>query len=215
MEHPLAPRRLTEIACAAALVLAGLASLVPELRAATSNLPPDPGLAATDLAPGLSLASRQNALFRCDRAMAEPGFALLGDLTRQATARACADLAVRVLRDAPSHGFAHFIASTAARAQHDTALVAAHLAASQRLAPFEGWLAERRFLMTLQTGPDAQRDLLPADVAALMTTQAGAEMLAAALSSPQRDIILMTAERSSPADRQRLLNILRRQAGGT
>ena len=90
-----------------------------------------------------------------------------------------------------------------------------HLAASQAFAPYEGWLAERRFILIGQADPNVQARLLPAEVAALMTSQAGAERLVGALASAQRDMILRQAERASPANRHRFVNIARRQAGRT
>ena len=139
----------------------------------------------------------------------------MGDLSRQAITRACLDLARRVLRDAPSHGFAHFIAASAASARGAAAQMTDHLAASQAFAPYEGWLAERRFILIGQADPNVQARLLPAEVAALMTSQAGAERLVGALASAQRDMILRQAERASPANRHRFVNIARRQAGRT
>ena len=84
-------------------------------------------------------------------------------------------------------------------------------------------MAERRFLLIGRAGPAVQARLLPSEVAVLLTTQPGAEMLAASLAgslagsrvaTPMRAIVLAGADRASAADRQRLLNLLKRRAGG-
>ncbi|MGB5558219.1 MAG: hypothetical protein WBN04_09435 [Paracoccaceae bacterium] len=209
--------RLPEIAFAAALCVAGVAGLLADTRALAAI----PGMALADAprSAGLALTSREGALFRCDAAMTDPGFSLQAELPRNAVARACADLAALVLRDAPSHGFAHFIAAVAAQARGTAGRVALHLTASQHFAPHEGWLAERRFLLIGQAEPALRARLLPKEVAVLLTTQPGAEMLAGSLvgplaAAPIRVIVLAEADKASAADRQRLLNILKRQAGG-
>lgn len=212
---PVALRKLTEVACAAALLVAALACLLPEMRAAMTNNAPGLGFAAAQLSPGITLTSRQNALFQCDRAMTQPGFDLLGDLSRQAIAGACQDLSRRVLRDAPSHGFAHLIAASAASASGASLQMTDHLAASQSFAPYEGWLAERRFMLIGQADPDVQALLLPTEVSVLMTSQAGAERLVGALASAQRDMILSQAQRATPVNRQRFVNIARRRVGSS
>lgn len=94
--------------------------------------------------------------------------------------------------------------------------MADHLAASQSYAAHEGWLAERRFLLLRAADPVLRDRLLPADIAVLLTTKSGARLLAGTLATPSRlrDLVLAQADNASPADRRRLLNLVRQGPGG-
>ena len=206
---------LPQIIFASSLLVAGFGCLVIEARALIAGSLPGTDVAAT--APlGLALTTRHEALFRCDEAMAEPLFSMQGTIPRETTASYCWVLAQRVLRDAPSDGFAHFIAAASADVTGDADRMTYHLTAAQSYAPYEGWLAERRVLLVARSDPARWDSFLPADIAVLMTTQTGAELLADLLTAdlPLRDAILAEAEQASTLDRQRLSHILTRKIGG-
>ncbi len=204
-------RRLIEIALSSIVAATGLFYVVAEGRAIVQTGAPFASGPALGLAPETRLA----ALHRCDTAMSGPGFGMQAELPRRAIAGACSDLAAGILDDAPSHGFAHLIAATAAATAGDTVSAARHLTASQDFAPFEGWLAERRLLLLAPRIADADTaGLVARDATALLHTETGAALLIglARTSVPLRDILLDKAERLDPAERRRMFRLAHQSA---
>ena len=197
MESPLPARRLTELALSALLCLAA------------------GGLLLAGSSPA-GVQMREDRLRACDAAMTGARFAVQSAPVRARTAAECGDLAAAVLQDAPSHGLAHLVGAMAALAADDRLEAVEHLTSSRRFAPWEGWLAERRFLLIQGFGPAAQERLLPAEVAVLLTTDSGVALLAGSLAEPGvlQQVALTAAERASPADRRRFLNVLRKRGAG-
>jgi len=171
----------------------------------------------TRLAPAWSLNAIQNTLLACDHAMSSPysDFQIASDL--RATASACAGFARRVISWAPTHGFALFVAAQAANIDGAPEIQASYLGKSQKFAPFEGWLAERRFALRSKQifDPDVAPDLLlDAEMSTLLTTQSGAELLATFyLHRPElRTTLARIAGRSTAQNQTRFLNQLQQQA---
>lgn len=209
-------RRLPQITVAAILFVLGASVAVTEARAVVSGRTAGVVPGESIPLPGMSADAKFKALMHCDRAMAEPRFSLQSDPSRRHVGDLCAGLSGLVLDDAPSHGFAHFIAAASAVALGLPERAADHLAASQSYARREGWLAERRFLLLRTIEPAVRNRLLANEIGVMLTTQNGAFILAEALAGPSvmGSAILAEADEASPADRQRLLNLVRRKADG-
>lgn len=163
----------------------------------------------------MSLPAFHDALMSCDRAMSVPLAALQPEIARTATADACAKLSRRALALMPTYGFAHFVAAQAAFHRNEQQAAQSHLEKSVKFARFEGWLAERRLaLVVYQIPGDAllASATVKSDIATLLTTQSGAELLARYfLRRPaSRTVISEVATTANESDQTRLLNILRK-----
>ena len=215
MEHRLLVTRLPRILLCVALIAVGTLVAGTEMRALSFDENADAAL-PDRLLPGRAPDTKMTALMWCDHAMAEPAFGMMGAMTRKRTAAICADLSTAVRVDAPSHGFAHFIAAKAASAVDRPDRMANHLIASQTFARHEGWLAERRFLLLNQAGPELKQRLLPAEIATMLASESGARMLAGALDDPSlRDVVLDVATTAPVHLQQRLLTLVQRKAERT
>ncbi|MFV2003428.1 MAG: hypothetical protein ACC619_10665 [Paracoccaceae bacterium] len=163
----------------------------------------------------LSLSGYQDALLGCDAAMSGPVAVLQTRTTRQNTARTCAALADRALRQMPTHGTASLVAARAALQRGERGAAATYLARSAQYAGFEGWLAERRFAIVMNQPPGddfAVSATLQSDIATLLTTQSGAGLVALYFvrRPAGRATITAVASRANIADQTRLTNILSR-----
>ncbi len=156
-----------------------------------------------------SLRAYHAVLMRCDRAMAVPLSRLQPENRQLTTARACGGFAEAAIAAVPTHGFAHLIAARAAGVANDGAAQSKHLARSIEFAPFEGWLAERRFVLAANTAGFGQQVLTP-DAAVLLTTQSGAEMLSRYFFRRPglRELITSALSQATQSDQQRFLNLL-------
>ncbi|MGR3343181.1 MAG: hypothetical protein ACU0DI_08165 [Paracoccaceae bacterium] len=163
----------------------------------------------------LSLPAFHDALMSCDRAMSVPLAALQPEIARAATADACSELSRRAIALMPTYGFAHFVAAQAAFHRNEQRAAQFHLEKSVEFARFEGWLVERRLaLVVFQMPGDAllASPTVKSDIATLLTTQSGAELLARYfLRRPvSRTIISEVAATADENDQTRLLNILKK-----
>ena len=159
--------------------------------------------------PPFSLRAHHAVLMRCDRAMAVPVSRLQPEIRQLTTAQACGRFADATLAAMPTHGFAHLIAARVTGVEGDVAAQSTHLARSVEFAPFEGWLTERRFVLVANTAGFGPQDL-PPNVAALLTTQSGAEMLSRYFYRRPglRGLITLAVGAATQADQQRFLNLL-------
>ncbi len=178
-----------------------------------------PGMAANGIQiRPMSLQAFHDALMRCDRAMSTPVAALQPKTALAKTANNCSGLSRRAIALMPTHGFAHFVAAQAAFHRDDQLAAQSHLEKSAEFARFEGWLAERRLALVVHQTPG---DALPAsttiksDVATLLTTQSGAELLASYFirRPATRTLISNVAATADTNDQTRLVNILRKLQG--
>jgi len=147
--------------------------------------------------------------------MSVPLAALQPEIAHTATADACSDLSRRAIALMPTYGFAHFVAALAAFHRNEQRGAQSHLEKSAEFARFEGWLAERRLALVVYQMPgDAllASTTVKSDIATLLTTQSGAELLARYfLRRPaSRTIISEVATGADEKDQTRLLNILRK-----
>jgi len=130
---------------------------------------------------GFSLKSVSDGLMACSDAMFGPVARLQSKQSRTQISMQCETLAHKALANSPTNGFAYFVAAQAAQISGRNALRDEYLAESVKFAPAEGWLAERRFVLSLSfTGPDKMliNNALSSDISTMLTYQAGAEMLA-------------------------------------
>lgn len=180
-----------------------------------SSAAPDRALAVGEpWARALSSKAIQQTLLACDRSMSSPlsNFQTAADL--QGTAATCADFASRVTGWQPTHGFAYLVAAQAAhirgaRAQRDELLEK-----SRGFAPFEGWLVQRRVSLIINQRSADKSALdyqLDADLSTLLTTQSGAELLAAYyLHRPDiRQLLASVTETATLRHQVRFMNQLR------
>lgn len=128
---------------------------------------------------------------------------------RQETALICGNLAGQVLDRMPSHGTAFLVAAQSAGRPENRAYF---LEQSQRFAPSEGWLAERRIVLALQEDALDSR-YAQKDLQLVLTTQGGAEFLAKLyLAQPETRDGLTAAVLSTPEPiRRRFVNQLSKQ----
>jgi hypothetical protein len=168
----------------------------------------------------LSLPAFNYALIGCDRAISAPIAALQPKIARISIAAACADLARRTIARMPTHGLAHFVAAQAAYHRADPRAAQSHLEKSVAFAGFEGWLAERRLALVVYRMPGDSLQAsttIKSDIATLLTTQSGAELLARYFvrRPASRALIADVAATASARRQTRLTNILRAlQAAG-
>ena len=163
----------------------------------------------------LSLSALQADLMRCDNALSYPRSAMMPGAVRSQAAGACLGLARQTIAQVPGHGLAHYIAALAL-AGADPQGAARHLAQSARAAPRQGWLAQRRFALARTLPEEARRSargLLPSDIPVLLSTEAGARLVAQTyLRRPAlRPGIARAAKRAEPDLQARLAYQLRRQ----
>ena len=163
----------------------------------------------------MSLPVLHDALISCDRAMSAPLAALQPKIAQAETADACSRLSRRAIALMPTYGFAHFVAAQAAFHRDDQRAARSHLEMSVEFTRFEGWLAERRLaLVVYQMSGDAllASTTVKSDIATLLTTQSGAELLARYfLRRPaSRTVISVVATTANENDQTRLVNILRK-----
>ena len=163
----------------------------------------------------LSLPAFHDALTSCDRAMSLPLAALQPKIAQTKTADACSKLSRRAIALMPTHGFAHFVAAQAAFYRDDRRAAQSHLEKSVEFARFEGWLAERRLALVVYQMPGdalSASATIKSDIATLLTTQSGAELLARYfLRRPaSKTIISKVATTADASDQTRLVNILRK-----
>lgn len=156
-----------------------------------------------------SLKAFHAGLMRCDRAMALPLARLQPYHKQLITAEQCALLAEDAIAVMPTHGFAHLIAARASGVIDDGVTRRAHLAQAAAHAPFEGWQAERRFVLAANSTGFGEATL-QSDAATLLTTQSGAELLSRYFYRRPglRELITSAVEQADRTEQQRFLNLL-------
>jgi hypothetical protein len=181
---------------------------------------------ATDLTPGagangaFSLASTQDSLRFCAKALAPPLVELRPRERVRAFAETCARLARATVAAMPTHGLAYYLQALLENLDGTPSARDRLLAQSARFAPAEGWLAERRFSLAIgRQLPDNayENSQLAADTAILLTTQSGAELVAEYyFQRPgSRAYIARIADRAARRDQTRLLNLLTKKRAGS
>ncbi len=174
---------------------------------------------------GLALATVERQLLACITALTPPVSRLRTGAELRTTSASCGDLAGRILATMPTHPSAYLVQALVSAQARDLAGRDRALTQSAAFSPFEGWLAQRRFALAVAApAPDAQdsaptapaaNPALGRDIATLLTTQSGAELLARyyVLRPGVRDVIAAQAKLASPHDQTRFLNQLRRRGG--
>jgi len=160
----------------------------------------------------VSLRSKTAALLACDHDLAGPAVAFKTTETLRATANRCADLAETAQATAPTFALSHLVAAQSAMTLGQLDLGRTHLERSRTYARFEGWLAQKRFVLSLRNNlPTAT-----SDVQTLLSTQFGTEFLARHyLANPAlRDTIGTAALDMNGHIQQRLLNLLTKYRAG-
>lgn len=125
-----------------------------------------------------SIRTGRAILLECERA-------LLGDVgsfqpiaNRTAIAANCDAVADTALKQNAAWSVANYIKALAGEHLQRPDISEAYLRISQESAPFEGWLAERRFLMIVRLGlPDNLGAVLDADISTMLDSASGRERL--------------------------------------
>jgi hypothetical protein len=200
------------------LALSGLSTWLLAIEIAPHGLGPLAQKAASKtsekaLMP-LSLSAFQFSLNACDRELARQSAAFKTAKTLLDDAAHCSRLANHAIALMPTYGLAYLVAARAAHVFGDDTAATGYLSASQEFAPFEGWIAKRRFIFAAnQLG--AETVSLSRDLANLLTIQSGAELVAGYfVHRPELQMTIATvAQNSLSPDFQRFLNVVRaRQA---
>lgn len=195
--------------CAGTLGRAELAG-VQVVQAALAN----PNRLGHDgLKAGMSLRTMDRAVLACVHHFDDKNFLFMTGDSRKALMRSCSAVAKNVLASAPSHGAAHLLNAQIAEAGNDKASQMRDIEISQMFSPAEGWLAERRLTMALRAGA-LDAGATRADMAVLLTSQSGAELLAqhyARNTATQAAITAALADATNE-DRQRFVNLVKQRA---
>lgn len=163
-------------------------------------------------------ASRAGAVLltrACIAALMPQGWELHTSRARDGTLAHCREYAAR----ATAGGDVALLQALVAFRRGEDAAILAGLAAAQAAAPYQGWQAERRLVLLTATraegldGPDWQA-LAATDIAALLHSQSGAELVARHYRQKpdMRALIAAALNRAEPANQRRLLNLLIREA---
>jgi len=160
----------------------------------------------------LSLRASRAALLFCDDAMAVVQTAFQTRTSRQDVAARCRSLAAKIVRLTPTDSLAYLVAARAENYLDNWDLARANLALSAEFAPFEGWLAERRFVFAVNSLNGALSADQSVDIRTLLTTQSGAELLADYYQSrPELRLpISAMAGQAGEPDQVRFLNLLKK-----
>lgn len=163
-----------------------------------------------------STSSRSDALKSCDAALAEPFSSLQPTDQRQVIATHCLNLSQKILNETPTLSLAYYVAALSSYHLGDTAAGRKHMLNSQKFGPYEGWLAERRFMFIAHQHCAGFAELALSDIRTMLTTQSGAEILARFFQArPElRDAIKIAAGQSFARNQQRFLNLVRRLESG-
>jgi len=166
-----------------------------------------------------SLSATRSTLSACDRKMSVPAVFLQPKSQLLETAANCAQTARLILKWMPTNGLAYLVAAQSADLLGEQANRDRLLGNSVRFARFEGWLAMRRFALImnpqLPQTPDFSQTLR-LDIATLLSTQSGAELLAGYYSRRPdiRALLAQIATRASASEQTRFLNLVRKQQAG-
>lgn len=167
----------------------------------------------------ISLQATHGLLMSCDRSLSVPVAYLRPINETLVIAETCLKIARATFSKNPTHGFAYFIAALAEHHRNNQQIRNIYLQKSVNYTPFEGWLAERRFVLAMnsryeETAPEYIA--ISQDVATLLTTQSGAELLAIyyTLRPESRDLITAVNDVASSANQTRLSNLLIRKRAG-
>jgi len=163
--------------------------------------------------PSFSHSSRHDVLMACASDLAEPWAGFHTKQRRRGKAMHCIDISRKILKDTPTLSFAHYIMAISSHHLGDNTAMHRHILLSQRFGQFEGWLAERRFILFANLITAATEKNLTTDIATLLGTQPGTELLTKYfLARPElRPMIKATTNRASTGDQQRFLNLIRRR----
>lgn len=147
----------------------------------------------------MSLRSDQNIFFACDDALNGAVASLQPEAALASIAGYCKSVAELSLKSSPTAAFAHYTVASADLIIGDMPSLNTHLAASQKNAKFENWLARRRFELALYAGSDLDENgatALGGDIHALLGSAIGKEFLAFyfAIVPEIRDRILAIAD---------------------
>ena len=156
----------------------------------------------------MSHIAHQRVLMQCDGVLSPQISRLSVAEQLRSNAVICRALAAQILNDIPTFSFAHFIYGISALHVGNKGEFIQHIALSQRFAPSEGWLAQKRFVQLADLQDATLDQVLIHDAGVLLTTQSGAELLAryfqrrAGLRGPIKASLLL----ASASDQRRLLN---------
>lgn len=165
-------------------------------RSHGNSLGPPTGAIGTRILPN-SHVIRRDVLDRCDRSLTPPASLVKTGSALERVAIDCRNLATNLLNTMPTDGFSHYILAIASDHLRQIEQSAEMLARSAQLAPFEGWLIQRRVAFALREL--GRTEALNVEMSALLTTQKGAEYLAAQyLHHPENRTLIMQALK--PAD---------------
>ncbi|MCR8723855.1 hypothetical protein [Frigidibacter sp. ROC022] len=178
-----------------------------------------PALGRATVEPPASFRARRELLDSCDRGLRGPYGAFQPVELRQGLVQTCARAADSILRRSPTDSMAFLVAAEAALQAGDRPRFLGDLALSQRTAPAEGWLAQRRIdLIAPQIAASAEpglQQIARADLRLLFLSPAYIPFLARLHDSHPalQPLITAVAETVRPAQQRRFLNALRALKG--
>ena len=128
----------------------------------------------------------------------------------------CLETAKSAATATPNSGQAHYTWALAAYQLEQPGIAAQHLARSQQVAPFESWLARRRFRLAVplqQELQDGATDLVAPEVTGLLQSPNGRDLLARYyVATPDlRDQITALAEDTNPEIQASLLGLIKKE----
>ncbi len=192
------------------------ALFVEEIRALWHS---DPGDGAEiSLGLPISYPAARTSMIACVNALAPPRSLLATQIELNDHMAVCAQRFETALDRMPTSGLAHLGLAFVAATQGDRANAQRRLNLSRQFSPHEGWLAERRFILATELFPDqVGPPEFRADIATLLTSQSGAELVSAfyRLHQGLRPVISAAAGTAKASDQQRFLNLLRRQGAAS
>lgn len=161
--------------------------------------------------PHLSLDAMNAALWECSEALARPQLRLLPGGIAKTYEGACDARAREILAGSRENGLAMYVLALTAAFRGDAQGHQDWISASIKAAPFEGWLAERRFTSMVADNLYDPATVLP-DIRVLLTTQRGAELLTRYLQyrNELRPTVAVALRAATDADQRRMHNLARK-----
>ncbi len=165
---------------------------------------------------GFSSSAQNGVLRSCDRFLSLPIAQLLTENDLLETTAACLSISRSLSFWMPTNGLAYLVAARASTGGTNMVAKIRLIELSQSFSPVEGWLSERRFTLIANSNDSETFDsfrLIEPDIATLLTTQSGAELLAAFYirRAGIRSDLSLAVSKASSANQIRFVNQIRLQ----
>ena len=160
-----------------------------------------------------AILTQTAVLEMCNNALIAPISSVVAPDVYAGIATRCRDTAQEITRQVPAWGLSRFSEARAAAALGDIPAAQTALELSARLAPNEGWIAQKRVLLMLDLPETAALDtLFVRDLTLLLSTQTSRQWVAQLfVARPDHQDRIASAVETTPNDTQRrFLSDLRR-----